>query len=167
MLPRRLIRLLIGQRWRTFIGTSHSDAVDAIETTLLTLEWPYTREDAPNPTSGERALFGSRDKVVFNVDEPNLRIECASVSVDPLMKLFLRVGSRQNTIDEFSNTVALLDIRPITAHTHAETAVFIQTLRSEFDTPPWDIHHPRFQYAPVLTYKVKLLWTYWLGATNG
>ncbi|MFC4540993.1 hypothetical protein ACFO5R_03500 [Halosolutus amylolyticus] len=161
MIPHTVLKILIGRTWRTFVGTSHDELVDAVDRTLTDLERSYDREPT-DPASGERAIFGARDATRFELADGDWALTITSVSYDPLLRAFLAIGSSGSTKSKYTNTACILDVRPISNEDEPQIRTVLQRLSEELDAEPWSIEHPRFAYSPLLRYKVKLLWRYWL-----
>ena len=144
------------------MNLSFTNGTTIIQATIDDLNWEYSTVQQSNPTSGERVLFGSTEQIVFELNDKNIRVKCISVSFDPLMKVFLQIGSNEETINKYSSSTSIIDIYPVNSNTHSEIALFVQKLCTNIDKKPWKIDHPRLQYSPILRYKIKLLWKYWL-----
>lgn len=161
MISRTLLGLLIGRSWRTFVGTSQDDLVDAVDRTLTDLEWSYDREST-DPASGERAIFGADDATRFELADEEWALTITSVSYDPLLRAFMALSSSGSTKSKYTKTACLIDVRPLSPDDEPQIQRLLRRLCDELEDDPWSIDHPRFRYSPLLRYKVKVLWQYWL-----
>ena len=159
MIPRRLLDVVIGSSWRTFASDSHAAMADRTERILADLEWSYERREV-EPTSGERTVFGAKEAVRFEIDD--WTVTFTSVSYDPLLRVLMSVSSSGETKDRYRTTACIVDVRPISADNRSEIETLLRQLADELEADPWAIKHPRFSYSPLLRYKVKVLWRYWL-----
>lgn len=161
MIPRTLLSILIGRTWRTFVGTSHDELSDTIDRTLTELEWSFDRQ-ATDPASGEQAIFGAEEATRFELADQEWALTVTSVSYDPLLRAFMALSSSESTKSKYTKTACIIDVRPISREAEPQIRQFVQHLFDELNEDPWSINHPRFAYSPLLRYKVKLLWRYWL-----
>jgi hypothetical protein len=164
MIPRPLLGILIGRTWRTFVGTSHDELSDAIDDTLTELEWSFDRQ-VTDPASGERAIFGAEEATRFELADEAWALTVTSVSYDPLLRAFMSLSSSESTKSKYTKTACIIDVRPLSSADEPQIRRFVRRLSDELDEDPWSINHPRFAYSPLLRYKVKLLWRYWLTPT--
>lgn len=155
------LTIRLRSRWRTFIGASESELRTALETALDELGWSYHRT-ADESTAGEQIWFGSEDSVTYEVTDPDLVVECIPVTFDAVSKFALRFTASEETVERYRESACLLDVSPTTPENEGDVAALVHALSAELSGDPWVVEHPRFSTAPLLRYKVKLLWRYWL-----
>lgn len=148
-------------QWRTFISASEDELQEQIEMILSELGWSY-RIQEEDLTRGEKVWFGSEETTSFEVSGVNITIEYFPVTYDPISNIALTFTSTEETIEQYEDSVCLIDIKPVNKKNNTAIATFLQSLSSELPNDPWDIDHPRFNTSPLLRYKVKVLWKYWL-----
>ncbi|TYL35957.1 hypothetical protein CV102_25110 [Natronococcus pandeyae] len=161
MIPRTLLGILIGRTWRTFVGTSHDELSDTIDRTLTELGWSFDRQST-DPASGERAIFGAEEATRFELADEEWALTVTAVSYDPLLRAFMSLSSSESTRSKYTETACIIDVRPLSTEDKPQIRQFIRRLSDKLTEDPWSINHPRFAYSPLLRYKVKLLWQYWL-----
>lgn len=159
MIPRSVLKFTIGSNWRTFAGDSHETMADRTERILSELGWTYERHET-EPSSGERTVFGAEDAIRIEID--GWGVTYTSITYDPLLRVLLSVSSSGETKERYKKTACIVDVRPITEENRSDIETLLQRLAADLDDEPWAITHPRFSYSPLLRYKVKLLWRYWL-----
>jgi hypothetical protein len=160
---RTFLSYVIGSKWQTFIGTAYPELCDQSQVILDELGWEYRITDESVSTT-EAVMFGSEDATEFNILSPEFTIRTIPVTYDPLQRfVFGNVLSRE-TRDDYRNKATLVEISPITTETEPAVALFLQKLATATASDPWDIDHPRFHWSPLLRYKVRMLWRYWLNA---
>ena len=165
MIPRSILGRLIGRTWRTFVGTSHDELSDTVEQTLTDLGWAYDRKST-EPASGERSIFGAEDATRFELADEEWALTVTSVSYDPLLRGLLSLSASGDTKSKYTTTACLIDVRPLSKGAEPRVEVLLQEIAASLETDPWSIDHPRFNYSPLLRYKVKLLWQYWLSPAD-
>lgn len=148
-------------QWRTFISASEDELQEQIEKTLSELGWPYQIQEK-DLTSGEKVWFGSEQTTSFEVADVNITIAYFPVTYDPVSNIALTFTSTEDTIEQYEDSACLIDITPVTRENNTAITTFLQSLSVKLPSDPWDIEHPRFNTSPLLRYKVKILWKYWL-----
>jgi hypothetical protein len=160
-LKKHIIKLFIGKRWRTFVGIPYEQLDDFIQKIFECLDWEY-REERIDPTLGEKVVFSSAKKRRYEVSSPDITVEFTSVTSDPLSNAFFSVIGSEESRNDISNSVVIIDISSINGKNRESVKLFIQRLVSLYDGEPWKISHPRFKFSPLLQYKTALLWQYWI-----
>jgi len=158
---RAVLSIAIGGKWQTFVGVSYHDLSERISAVLDDLQWKYKSEEN-DPTIGEQIMFGADKSKTYSIYSEEITIELTSVTYGPLQRSFLNVIASSDTKNKYKNSVAIIKILPANKGNKDTIAEFIQQLVSDLDKDPWEIPHPRFKYSPLLNYKVKVLWSYWI-----
>lgn len=158
---RAVLSIGIGEKWQTFAGVSYYDLCEQISSVLDDLRWKYESK-VNNPTIGEHIMFGADKSKTYKIPSKEITIELTSVTYDPLQRAFLNVVASSDTKNKYKDSVTIIKIFSVNEGNEDSIAEFIQQLVSDLDKDPWKISHPRFKYSPLLNYKVKVLWDYWL-----
>lgn len=162
---RTVVRLIVGKKWQTFIGIPYDTLCERTDQVLEELQWEY-ESTSKEPNLGEDIVYGSEETKTYEISNKDVEITYTSVTYDPLQRIFLNVLSRSETREKYEHSTAIIRISPIREETKSDVQVFVQRLASEVETDPWKISHPRFKYSPLLKYKVKTLWKYWMESAN-
>lgn len=156
---------LIGNQWRTFAGIPYEDFIMHVDAVLDRYDWEVQREE-DDPTSSERTMYGSNKCIVYRISDPEFTLRCISVSYDPIHKAALSIGSSDEVLDQYKDSLTMVDIQPINGDTRPSIREFLKQPADKFDKPPWKFNHPRFDLAILLRYRVKYNWQYWLGESK-
>jgi hypothetical protein len=162
-LRRKIGRLFIGKEWNTFASVSLEDLRQSLELVINELNYEYEYKEV-DPSPMEKFMYGTnRPSFIFNIKNPvKIRIKGINARGDPSLRIaFFLVGS--STTRQSLEGVSLITISPLSVETEPHVKDIIQRLVKKLPKKPWDLkHHPRFRTSPLLLFKVKNKWKYWL-----
>lgn len=164
----KLISILIGSRWRTFCGLSQDDFLANVVAVLDELGYRYERTEVTT-TQGEKRLLGAENTGVrVVVSHPvAFDITVIAATVDPMTNFMMTLFVTENDIKRMTTDLSVVTVSNINNETRPLAGQFMTRVIEECEPPPWKLtHHLKFRLAILLRMKVKLLWTYWLHATN-
>ncbi|WP_129113479.1 hypothetical protein [Halegenticoccus tardaugens] len=164
----KLISALIGSRWRAFCGLSQDRFLAVATTALDDLGYRYDLEET-STTRGERTMLGAAERGHrFAVSDPvSFDVTVITATTDPVADLVMSVFVTEEQQSDITSDLCVVTLSPVTAATREEIARFVTAVIGASETPPWKLtHHIRFRLAVLLRLKVRLLWKYWLHASN-
>lgn len=161
---RRLLRLYIGRRWRTFCGLEREEFVALATEALEDLGYEYSLEELET-TDGERFMLGAGETgEEIAVESPvPFTIQTVTAKSNPGVGFALKFFSPEEEREEMTSGACVVDLRDIDKTTRPYIARFVQRMFDLSDHPPWKVtHHVGFRLAFLLRWKIRVLWRYWL-----
>lgn len=158
-ITRSLLRAAFGNSWKTFISGSLEELEEMTDVLIDDLNWGFNRY-RESPTFAEGTIYGAGKKVRYEFDDQRFLISFTSVSFDPLLRAFGPLMMTEENLEEYRNSVSIINIEPILDKEHVSE--FLCELTYRMDDHPWEISHPRFTFSPLLRAKVRVYWMYWL-----